>query len=57
MFQYEPLSMEVGEGAAHDKMEGNAVFDDNMDLVVQMVCEMHKNQYEVKYFDMVLPGL
>lgn len=49
--------MEVGEGAAHDKMEGNAVFDDNMDLVVQMVCEMHKNQYEVKYFDMVLPGL
>lgn len=45
--------MEVGEGAAHDIMERNALFDDNMDIVVQMVCEMHRKQYEVKDFDMV----
>lgn len=45
--------MEVGEGLAHDTMERNALFDDNMDLVVQMVSHMHKKQYEVKDFDMV----
>lgn len=46
--------MDVSEGAAHDKMERDPVFDDNMDLVVDMVCEMHKKQYEVKDFDMVI---
>lgn len=40
--QYVPLNMEVGEYPAHDKIERNAVFDDNMDITVQMVCEMHK---------------
>lgn len=49
---YEPLSMEVGECAAHDTMERNAAFDDNMDIVVQIICDMHNKQYEVKDFDM-----
>lgn len=35
-------------------MERDVVFDDNMDLVVEMVCEMHKKQYEIKDFDMVI---
>lgn len=51
--QYGPLTMEVGEGFDHDIMDRNALFDDNMDLVLQMVCDMHKKQYEVKDFDMV----
>ncbi|KAK1365733.1 hypothetical protein POM88_041294 [Heracleum sosnowskyi] len=48
---HRPLIMEVGEGT-HDKMERYAVFHDNMDIVVQMVCDMHTKQYEVKDFDM-----
>ncbi|KAK1396434.1 hypothetical protein POM88_006297 [Heracleum sosnowskyi] len=49
---YGPLRMEVGEGGTHDKMERNAAFHDNMDIVVQMVCDMHNKNYEVKDFEM-----
>lgn len=51
--QYGPLRMEVGDGAPNDTMERNAAFDDNMDIVVQMISDMHNKQYEVKDFDMV----
>ncbi|KAK1374703.1 hypothetical protein POM88_030896 [Heracleum sosnowskyi] len=49
---YGPLTMEVGKGATHNKLERKDMFHDNLDIVVQMVCDMHNKKYEVKDFDM-----
>ncbi|KAF1001375.1 hypothetical protein AG4045_025685 [Apium graveolens] len=49
---YGPLRMDVGVGDDYSKMSRFAAFDDNMDLVIKMVNEMHNKQYDVKDFDM-----
>ncbi|KAL8113111.1 hypothetical protein AgCh_020438 [Apium graveolens] len=49
---YRPLRMDVGIGDDYSKMSHFAAFDDNMDLVMKMVNEIHNKQYDVKDFDM-----
>lgn len=49
---YGPLQIDVDKGDYSSKMSRYAAFDDNMDIVIKMVNEMHNKQYEVKDFDM-----
>ncbi|KAK1396384.1 hypothetical protein POM88_006247 [Heracleum sosnowskyi] len=49
---YGPLKIDVGGGSYSSKIGRYAAFDDNMDIVIKMVNEMHNKHYEVKDFDM-----
>uniref|UniRef100_A0A166GUD5 Uncharacterized protein n=1 Tax=Daucus carota subsp. sativus TaxID=79200 RepID=A0A166GUD5_DAUCS len=49
-----PLNMSVAKGDIHADLKRKAVFDDNMDVVLEMISRVHKRIYDVKDFDMML---
>lgn len=51
--QYGPMNMSVAEGDIHEKIKRYAVFDDNMDVVLELVNRVHDRVYNVPDFDMV----
>ena len=53
LFQFGPLNMSVAKGDIHADLKRKAVFDDNMDVVLEMISRVHKRIYDVKDFDMV----
>lgn len=48
--QYRPLKIEVPVGDSDAAMYQNVVSDDNMNIVLGMVSELHNKHYVVKDF-------
>ncbi|WOH00546.1 hypothetical protein DCAR_0519912 [Daucus carota subsp. sativus] len=49
---YGPMQMEVGENDSNAKLNRQMAFDDNMEVVWQMVNEIHNKQYDITDFEL-----
>lgn len=47
------MQMEIGENDSNAKLNRQMAFDDNMEVVWQMVNEIHNKQYDITDFELV----
>ena len=51
--QYGPMLMNVAKGDVDARLNRYAAFDDNMEVVLQLVNEIHGRMFDVNDFEMV----
>ena len=54
ILQYRPMLMNVAQGDVDARLNRYAAFDDNMDVVLQLVYDIHGRIMDINDFEMVI---